>query len=207
MAFVAAPGIAQFNCQYTSYSDYQENVWHVLHTDASSWTPAQLTAMNTAIANWDAASLAPRRSTAFTLFKIHARDLSVVNGNEVDGSYASAGSKAGTAFPENTTIAVEKASGLSGRSNRGRVFHIGLVEGDVTNDRVSGTETAALVAAYTALRTAVNAIANSQLVVLSKKNKDTGRATPLGIPILYFALTDGYVDSQRRRLPGHNRHR
>lgn len=207
MGFTPAPGVAQFNLKYTSFGDFQENVYHVHHKDASAWTNAQLVAMISVFGVWDNAHGAAMRTTFFSLFQLIGRDLSINGGAEASLAAAAPGTRAGDAFPENVTYAIEKSSGFSGRSNRGRVYHIGLVESDVANSRVLSATQAALLVSYNALLTAVNAVSNCELVILSKKDKSTGRVTPLAVPIVTFTVTDSFVDSQRRRLPAHNRHR
>lgn len=207
MAFAPAPGVAEFACKYTSYGNEQLNVHHVMHTDGSAWTAAQLQAMCTVIANWDNSTLAATRVTDFTLIQVLGKDLSTQNGAEFPFGALSAGTNGGGALPENVTIAIKKVSGLSGRGFRGRVYHIGVPRTQVSQDSVSSGFQATLVNAYNALITAVNAVTNCQYCILRSRHNGVALNPRVGLAITSFTVTDGYVDSQRRRLAGHNVHR
>jgi hypothetical protein len=206
MAFIPAPGVAEFVARYSSYGNEQLNVHHVKHVDGSSWNATQLQAMNSLIANWDLANLASLRVTDFTLQQVTGRDLSTQNGAESSFGASVAGGDAGGAMPENVTFALKKVTGLSGRSFRGRLYHIGIARTHVTADTVNSTYAASLVTAYDALLTAVAGVANCKYCILRSQSGGAPLSPRLGQEVISFTVTDYFVDSQRRRLAGHNIH-
>lgn len=207
MAFVPATGIAEFDMRYTSYGNGQENVYHVLHTDLSQWSNAQLGAMATVLINWETASAAAERATDFGLQSLFSRDLSVQAGHERLDSPTVPGTLAGGAAPENVTLSFKADSGVAGRSNRGRTYWIGLVKTLCANDRYDQTHTNNIATALNALLTNVNAVANCQMVILSGHLNGAVRNPRVGVPITRWVAVDNVIDSQRRRLLNHNRHR
>lgn len=206
MDFVPATGIAQFEQVFSTNGGNAENVWHVLHTDLSAWTATQLTAMCNVIQGWEQSDARFRRVAAVTHLKTLARDLSVQFGSEVTGSGSSPGTLAGAALPGNVTFAIKKESGKAGRAFRGRVYHIGCSESQQSGDTYNGVQVTGLLSTYNNLLSLVNAVSNCQLVILQSQVNKVKNNPRKGIPIIDFAAVDENLDSQRRRLTGHNIH-
>jgi hypothetical protein len=92
-------------------------------------------------------------------------------------------------------LVVSKRTGLSGRSNRGRMYTFGWVDTDAFGSIFGSTA----VQQATAFCAAIAAFHNTGFsptvnwVVVSYKN--------LALRVINSIVTDGYGDSQRRRLP------
>lgn len=207
MAFVPAPGVAEFALIFSSYGNEQVNVLDVHHKDAAAFTTGDLIAVNNAIINWWNTSGQPMCATDFGIVEIRARDMSTQFGNEVTTGVNTPGTRAGTALPENATLAIKKDTGLAGRSFRGRLYHIGLTKTDVSGDRVVNATVIALVASYQSLLGAINGIANTELVIVHTQINKVVQNPRTTTPVVRFTTTDNVVDSQKRRLIAHNSHR
>jgi hypothetical protein len=105
-------------------------------------------------------------------------------------------------LPNNVTIAMSLNTALRGRSFRGRIYHIGLTENDVTLNTIPGTTLTPLIAAYEAARllAAGSGSQTFQLAVLSYYAAKAIRTTPVATPVTSIS-SDGIIDAQRRRLP------
>lgn len=201
MAFQPCPGIAEVAMHFTWQGEDCYNIFHVDNQAGDEWTSAQLTTLVGEFGTWWGASLAPLQSSTVVLAEIKARDLTSQTGNEVTGAFGGAGSIGTATLPNNCTIAVKWSTGLAGRSARGRTFHIGLVEAQVSGNSILATPEASLRTAYQALITAIDGAAVGKLAVLSRQFNGVKRAEGVGIQILTATFTDGFLDSQRRRLP------
>lgn len=206
MAFVPAPGIAEFVQKFSTPGGNALNIWHVEHDDLSGWSAAQLTSMGTIISNWEQATGRLRRTADFTCTGILCRDLTSQFSAETNISGNSAGSLAGASLPDNVTIAIKKESGLAGRAFRGRCYWVGLSASQQTKDTYAGGEIANIISALNTLLAAINAVANCHMVILQSQINKVHLNPRVAVRILDFTNTDGTLDSQRRRLLAHNIH-
>lgn len=214
MAFQPCPGVAEFDMVWSESGNIMENVIHVQHTDLSSWSTTNIANMLTTLNTWITGSLIGHMVSAYTLDHLKGVDLTSSPGNEGTGFGGTGGTMTGTPLPANVTLAIKFNSGTSGRGRNGRVFAIGLAKEKQTADRYDQTETTALNTAWAGLLTTINAVTNCQMVILSRyhgtdptTHKPVKRASGVGVPIISVGATDNVLDSQRRRLIGHNRHR
>jgi hypothetical protein len=143
------------------------------------------------------------------LVRVIARDLSAPDGLVVTKSVTPfiLGGAGGIPLPNHVTLAVKANTGLGGRSNRGRVFHIGLSSAMVTGSTINPPWDSNIVNAYNALIPALNAFNAAAPAVLSRFHNKVQRNPATFNLISNYSLTDLTVDSMRRRLPNHNRHR
>lgn len=117
-----------------------------------------------------------------------------------------AGTGASPQLPNNCTVAISLKTGLRGRSYRGRLYHLGLMESQVTANAVIAGTVTSLLSSYVrfALIDQVAPLHDFELGVLSYYTNGALRANPV-----FTAVTDlsceGIMDSQRRRLPGRGR--
>lgn len=184
-----------------------ENVYHVASTATKD--QAFLSSLEAVFESWENTTAKLQRATSVVLQKIIVRDLSDPNGNTLTKAVNITGTHAGTHLPNHNTFAVKMDTGKRGRSFRGRVYHIGVNLADISafsDNALDATRAAAIVAAYQGLITNV-ATFGAGLVVVQRKRANEWINPPVTHPILTATYTDLNIDSQRRRLPGHNRHR
>lgn len=165
-------------------------------------TPAALGTLKDGIAAWMLDFLTIH-SELYTQGKITFKALDVEDGpeTELDGLIGVAGEQAGNILPNNCSIAVSFKTGLSGRTNRGRNYWAGLLETDVTDQRVTPGRLAQIKGMYEGLLGTGYIDAMWKWCVISRKiiiPFIVGRA----VPITSVVFNDDVVDSQRRRLPG-----
>lgn len=201
MAFQPCPGILEVTYHYTWQGEDCYNVMHVDNGTGSPWVAADVTTVINAMGGWWGTNMQSLQSNLVTFVEIRGRDLTSSTGVEVTGAYGGAGSVATATLPNNCTIAVKWGTGLAGRTARGRTFHIGLVEAQVTGNTLNPTPLASIRTAYNALITAVTGTGKGHLVVLSRSFNKVKRTNGVGFQITAATFADAFVDSQRRRLP------
>ena len=202
--FVPAPNVAQVACFYRSFGEACENVYHVL--GSSAWTVSSLNSLCNAFVTWEDTNASHQRHSAVALQSIEATDLTTQNGLQtffstglpIDGLNAGG-------LPNNVTVAIKHNTGLRGRSFRGRTFWIGLYASVVSGDAISDAMINALIANMNALNSLISGVNGGQHVVLSRKHNGADRAVAVATPVTAYTV-NAVCDSQRRRLPDHNRH-
>lgn len=206
MAFQPCPGVASVEVVYGIYGEVAENVWHVLNSGA--WSTATMDAVAAAFRTIWESDLRPISGANTYQFKTIVTDLSTATGLRKVYSYTTnnVGTDTGVQVPNNVTIAMKHGTGLRGRSTRGRSYLMGLQTYQISSNNVTATAEGVFLTSYNALLAAINAIAGCKLVVLSRHSGGAARPTGVAYPITDFSFVDGYIDSQRRRLPAHNRH-
>jgi hypothetical protein len=216
VVFVPCPNVVQIEMLFTASTQPCENVYHVLLGTAP--TPASMLTLAGLFDSWDSTHLSGARSTQTFLQKVIARDLSTAGAPavEFDVSPSRVGTAGGNPQPNNVTLSIEWRTGFTGRSFRGRTYHIGLADSGLGSDaqEVTSIYAANILAVYEALLTTVGTTSSQQMVVLSRYHgvdpvtkRPIPRAAGVATPITNCVLADPFIDSQRRRLPNHNRHR
>lgn len=204
MVFVPAHNVVRVDVVYSWKGETCENVFHFQGDDTPE--PADMSALATAVRNWRSASLRPLQANDCLHSKVKVQDLSAVDGLGVELliSPADQGNLTDVSLPNNCTVAVGLKTGFSGRSFRGRAFHIGLTEALRTGNQLTPTTITALIAAYNALRGPFTTN-NYFLGILSTRHLGAVRTAGL-FNIVNQVTVNPVLDSQRRRLPEHNRH-
>lgn len=111
------------------------------------------------------------------------------------------GSAGADGMPNNVALVFTKRTALRGRSFRGRIYHPGLAESQVAGNQVLSATVTSLLAAYNLLKTLTVGAETWPLVVVSRMHN--GVVTNPGETHAVTTIdTDGFIDSQRRRLPG-----
>jgi hypothetical protein len=209
IVFQAAPNIVQVEMVYTASEQVCENVFHV--KTAAAPTLLDLQTIGTTFDAYHLAHLVTSQTSEVFLQRIVMTDLGSISGLRFDHvmSPARQGTAAGNPQPNNVTLALKWGTGLRGRSNRGRTYLIGMSDSLIGSDGQEVTSTALgnLLSAWTPLPVAIAAAGAYTMVVLSRRNGGALRPTGVGIPITDCSAADPFIDSQRRRLPAHNRHR
>lgn len=222
--FIPVANTAQFGMQFSQPdSSFAENIYWVKRT--SAWTLSGLTTMAAAIKAWwdnGDGTQKPKNwcNSSTEVTAISYRDYTTVNG--LTGIYQTGLPDVGASgfgpLELGLTFALTARTGLAGRNYRGRTFLVGLptnVVSDRTKNTVDATSAGELAAAWTALVAAVTAAdAACTLVVCSRYGgvptvggKSVPRVAGITTPIVSYGYSKLFLDFQRRRAPGHNRHR
>lgn len=179
------------------------NSYNILDEQAGVVSP-RVDDLATLFQTWASTSPATAsRSNEVTVVRVNARDLTTENGQVSDlvVSPPVAGAVVSPAMPAQVTLSVKLGTGLAGRSARGRLYHVGLAEAQVGGDLVTGGAPAAILLAYTTLRTTLIA-ADFQWVVVQRQSNGVFLSEGVARVITQISLVDQRVDTQRRRLVG-----
>lgn len=197
MPIVKTPNTARAELRYSYHNVECENVFNFEHA-----TEPDVAALNT-LANelneWWIAAIRPNQPTVVTLREIYIRSMHSEIAPQTTRPVNSSGSQSGAAMSNNVTFCLKLNSGLTGRSTRGRVYHIGLLELDVTANQLDSATAIELAAGYALLINAVQAF-NWTWVVNSQYSGGDKRTQGLNTPITSVSYSDLTVDTQRRRL-------
>lgn len=199
MPFVPAAGIISLNGIMTLAGQRVENTFHY-HVTATI-NRALLQAMATTYVTWWASN-AGLYSDTTALVLVYLRDLTTQSGQTLDFVPAATtdGTRANPALSNNCTLAIKRETGLAGRQNRGRVYWVGLTTNMLSDSNTLIHGTAATLAG------ALNTLMAAQLSGNAATEVIYHRSLGTGTPVVGYVETDDVLDSQRRRLPGHNIH-
>lgn len=199
MAFVGTDNTARFELVFTHNGIVCENVYH-LHSNVTNWTTGDLSTSCQQFYNWWHENLKSLVSSNTTLTKIIATALHAQTSPKIEyvTGMPDVGTGASTSLPGNVTVAVKWTTGNRGRSARGRTYHIGLVESQVTENLVDESVYTSLLDAYQALQGYVQ-VSSKALVVLSLWNNGVKRTSGL-VTVITGCSIEPTVDTQRRRL-------
>lgn len=205
MPFVPVPNVVAAQMLYTQQGQFVENVLHIQFPAPP--TPTSMSTVAAALVTSHGAHLKTAQATTVSLVRIIMTDLSSVNagGIEYTTGLPIAGTSGGTESPMNVTLAIKLLTGFRGRSYRGRLYHVGLVEGAYTGSTMIPATLTSIKNVYDALRSDIAAIPGGySLVVVSRRENKNWRIT--GVATIVTAVdVDSTLDSQRRRLPGRGR--
>jgi hypothetical protein len=200
MPFVPVPDVARLAITYQDTSGNQAvNVLHFQDLDGIH-SPAHLNLLVQQVAGWLASDWADTAASAWSAIQVEARYLNTEDDFYKIESVNIPGTETGQALPSQDTIAISFRSGLTGRSRRGRLYHVGLSEAAVNGDYLIGTSRTVLIAAYEALMSAT-ATDNWFLVVVSYTGDGQPREFPLVTEITSVVITDDIIDSMDKRKP------
>jgi len=200
--FIPVPNCASVELVIQLNSALAENVLHV--SKATPYSAADLVAVRNIVDAWDNSVWKSTRHNAASLFRITSKALDSLGSPYDDYTLPTARlGTGGASQPNSVSWAIKKATGLTGRSYRGRLYLIGVPTGALqTGSQLISTTFATNVITYlTTLKTNL-AAAGHTLGVVSYRNNGAWRTTGVFTPLLSWVYTDLIVDSQRRRLPG-----
>lgn len=149
------------------------------------------------------------------LIEVKARDLGDSTSLESIVNVSLSGTDGGEALPNGVTFTLTARTGLAGRSQRGRTFLAGLSKNFLSAGDVNVADSAHAgnaVAAFDGLLasladiTLTDAGTQPVLAVFSRVSAGIRRAAIAATPIIGYGYHDLFMDYQRRRAPGHNRH-
>jgi len=184
------------------------NVFYAL--DTTGWNAVNMGELADAVISWWTTSMKPQVNSSCSLVSVKVTDLSSPTAATVEKTptTAQAGTNAGTALPNEVSVALHKAANYRGRSAKGRTYWPQVLQGHLADSNtLTSTAAAAMVSTYNALITAINGLSpdHPDFGYVSYYSNKTLRSTPLFIPVTAFVLRDNIVDSQRRRGPGRGR--
>ena len=200
MPYVPAPGICQAELVYLWDGQVVETVLHFSNT--ATLTPTLMNELGAHLVNWFNTQIDLQLPSVKTLTNIKLTDLTTNIAPVVN--YATGlplnGVSAGVSLPNNCALVITKRTLLRGRSYRGRIYHPGLTESNVTANQVSSVYVVNTIAIYSLLINFTTASATWDMVVVSRFEGGSPRVTADSNQVTTLD-SDGVVDSQRRRLP------
>lgn len=200
--FIPTPGTCQLNAFYECAGKIAQNVFHFSNGGSGAWDVSHMTTLKGLFDAWETSYGRDLRTTNTGLHRVKVLDLSVDGGAVLDQASSIEGTHAGDLRAQSNTIALKANTGFSGRSNRGRTFWIGMPDTFQSNGEVSTGFIDAAIIAMNALIAAAEGNA-TPLVVLSLRHANAWRTAGAIKIVQDYSVTDSFVDSQRRRLPGH----
>lgn len=200
MPYVPATNVVQVEFVFTYDSQVCENVIHFQNTGAIT-TPI-FNALGVHLVNWFNTNMKPLLPGTVSLNALKMTDLTTQTSGFLNYTTGLplAGTLADAALPNNVALVITKRTVNRGRSFRGRIYHMGLTEGKVTNNAVQGLHVTALLTAYALLLSFSPSVGTFVMVVVSRYSNGAARGAAVVSPVTGLD-TDGSVDSQRRRLP------
>lgn len=203
MAFIPIPNTSMHTVNYTWLGQQVQNVFHVLHGDVP--TVGGIQAVNGILINWWNTEIEPNVSNQVEARSVIGTSVHVQNGPQSTSSFppGSVGQLTSPSMPSGVTVAVSWRTGFAGRSFRGRTYHVGLVESQVTDNEIDSGTHATLAGGYAQLVTDL-ATNDTPLVIASRYTNNAPRTTGVATVVL-SVLIDTFIDSQRRRLAGRGR--
>lgn len=204
--FIPAPNCASVELIYTCYSQVIENVFHI--KAANPFSDVMIVALRSCFNTWDLTYQKVYRNTNVLLSRIRTKALDSTSSPMEDYALPTprAGDIAGAAMPLNVTFCFKLATGLAGRSQRGRLYVPGVEAGAVSGNQVVGARVSQWLSALNQLQPSLTAAsADWKWGVLSYRADKTWRSLAQFTAISSVTYTDLNVDSQRRRLTGRGR--
>jgi len=200
------PFIPVANCQQCEliYLWAGQTVETVLHyRTPSPATAGDQVVFAASMVNWYATKLQPLHHSSISLVDVKITDLSSASAPVTDFTTGLplAGAGGADGLPNSVALVITKRTALRGRSYRGRIYHGGIGEGNCAGNQIVGAHVTALLTAYNFLKAITVGAATYTLCVLSRAHNNV----PLTAGVLTDVVSlssDGFVDSQRRRLPG-----
>jgi len=203
MAFIPIPDTVL--CQLVGRIDGQQTINDLYFTNTTPGvTLAEVTDLAEAVSSWYVSSMLTLLSSAFSLERIHARDLTSQASFSVDvNSGPAPGSSGGAFVPNNVAPCISFRTAFAGRSGRGRNYIPGVPQPVVDGNTLTPGFIADATAAYGSLLPGEGLVpAGWVWVVASRYTLGAPRPAGITYPVQSVIFTDNIVDSQRRRLPG-----
>jgi hypothetical protein len=200
MAFVPFDNVIKLEAVFTWGGQIVENVHHYLVDE----TPVEATcqALSASYVAWWSAGMRAHVDSSVSLTKIVCTILETESspGTEYATGLPLAGTAGSPSLPNNVTVTIKWTTGFRGRSFRGRTYHIGLCESQVTGNNVTSTWLDTVNPFYGDLMTLATDVDFGVLAVASRVHNGVERVTGVATAVTNFQINT-VIDSQRRRLP------
>jgi hypothetical protein len=233
--FISAPGVVKVVMTYLQAGgEIAENVFHVGdpgQLETADVPAPDLTTIATNFADWFDPTFAGTWTPANPLkgfmtnqgqlASVTAKSLFSVNGPSVTVAVGLSGGVSVEPLPNGLTFTVTMRTGLTGRSFRGRWYVPLLCNNGATTATsmnliqladANGLASTTMDMVNQLASISVPSLSSLRMVVLSYVNKDAVptpphlRSSGLATEVISTGYHDLYMDYQRRRAPGHNRH-
>lgn len=162
-------------------------------------TSTTLATINGIIFAWASAAWDDFASSVWTLASVESVDQTTEDGIYHVLPVGVPGALASNALPAMNTIAVQLLTGRIGRSNRGRLYHVGTAEEMVAGNYMLPLAADGLVNAYDSLKNDFDA-ADLDWSVVSYRENGVARVAGRPRPVTQIALADLKIDRQIRRM-------
>jgi len=202
-AFIPAPDTARVRMIYSQDAQTVMNVFYF--TKSGGWDSGSLHDLADVVSAAWTTHMKVLQSNGLTLETIEATDVSVDAGAQYTLSVGASGTHTAPALPNNVTWAIKFTSGLTGRSNRGRMYFLGLVEDQVDSNTVTIAASSGILTGIEGFFAEIQADEDAFHVIVSYCNAGAWRTTAVTNEVSGYSYFDTTVDSQRRRLPGRGR--
>ena len=200
MAFQSVPNTVEITFVYTQNN---ENLVNGVHAErAGGYNQGQLINLAVAMDAVAVSDLRPQMSIDATYVRVEIRGLDVENDLTAENSDgAGVGAIVGDGLPNNVTLSIKRASGLTGRSARGRWYWVGLAQSDLNpgENFVSPSASQDKADALDAVRAKI--VTEGWVpAIVSRFTGGLERTQGVVFPWLTTVLVNAAVDSQRGRL-------
>ena len=201
MAFVPLPNTAMLELVYQIDNQYVENTFYYLG-DWDDDTQALEDLATNGRQEW-VDNIQPLQSTVVRLVQIKATDMRTegARGVILAAQPGDVGTHGSPMLPLNVAAVISLKTILRGRSYRGRVYHPGLCEDQVTNSNIATATAADLTAAYGDFTQISTVVGPATLAVASRYHNGLPRTQGV-LTQVTTVICQSVVGSQRRRLPG-----
>lgn len=207
MAFIPVPDGIKCVMRFSKASQQVCNVFYVTTPDTVDDT--LLDTLGSTLYNWWYANGRLLQSNDVALQAIELTDVSVEGGLGIEYTTLLPANAIGGVdyLPNNVTLAIKLSSGMTGRSNRGRQYWIGIKQNQLASDynHITTTFQTAIKGAYDSLISDLVS-AGFTLVIASLYSGVDGDGKPIprttGVTHeVASVVVNATIDSQRRRLP------
>lgn len=200
MAFIAVDDTAQFNIRADYLGIPIENVLN-FKIQTGPITATNLATAAAALASEWVTNMMTNFTNGYVFREVHAVDLTDATGpiaTETTGAGTSGGNSSDNE-PGNVAFVVSLRTALRGRSFRGRTYMAGIRSSETTDNFLSPTRIASLVAGMESVMSVMDS-AGWTLVIVSRFHNGIPRVTGVTEPVTTVLAVSNKVATQRRRL-------
>lgn len=201
--FIPVANTASIELIYSFNGVVVENQFHV--KKGSPYSASDIVTVRTAVNSWDNSTGFQIRATTCNLTRIRTKALDSAGSPMEDFSLPTprSGAQSAAPLPGNASFAFKKATGLTGRSYRGRWYLVGLTTGmlGANANLANATAISNFQGWLNGLITGLTS-AGSTMVVVSYRTGGAYRAAGVTTPVTGFVAVDLNMDSMRKRLTG-----
>lgn len=203
MAFIPAENVASVFMEFTGPDDVIMGWTWNFRLKSGVLDGSYLGELGAVLVTWYDTSMKPLQTAGHSLQRIRLRDLTEENSYAVDYSTGlpETGTRAGNSMPSNTAWCLKLSTGFSGRSKRGRIYHFGFAEADVSGNFIDVNYAASVLSAFRQIPLDLAADDYFEWGVLSRQQDGAPLLSGIFYPIGSIVYTDLRVDTQRKRLP------